>query len=78
MVMRRLPKYLLFASLGLLLLAAAQFVVALMIMCFWRGDLGFDLLVNVWRYPTLAVVVVVVAIAVAGLTPKPGDQRSQP
>lgn len=48
-VMHAIPKYLLFASLGLLLLAGVQFVVALMIMCFWSGDFGFDLLVNVWR-----------------------------
>ncbi|MEZ6209725.1 MAG: hypothetical protein R3B46_00545 [Phycisphaerales bacterium] len=72
--MRSAPKYLLFASLGLLLLAGVQFVVALIMMCFWSGDLGFDLLVNVWRYPLLAVFVAMLAIAVAGLTPKPRSQ----
>ncbi len=61
----RLPKYLLFGSLALLLLGALQFLVGLVVGRLGDGGLGFDLVVNSWRYPLVGVVLVCAAIVAA-------------
>lgn len=63
----KLPKYLLFASLGLCLLTVVQVIIALLIG--WTGykDLSEDLLWNFWRFPVLAVPIAMLAIVTAAL-----------